>query len=332
MVKKSILLLLITLVCLASLTGCKIVLEVISLSPFPGYLSQAVAAVYVGHEISGFLDLENDRWWSDVYVLRRRTDEEDFVFLVVKRDYGGQRVYAFDDSLALKSFAEVDHHNDLHLVEADGRFFVGDVHFDPDTLTATTDDPPLNLWGHAFSGGGSNYLLWADGTNISIEPRSASDWSSSTPYSVSIEDPGYGYVPYRLLGIGHEPFVTDMEISDFPVYLFFYNWEHDYVRVVKTSEGAYSPLALNDPLVPYYPYTDEIHDVKDNFFCYTRKGFVASAHNDGLFYRLSFQGERSGRLWVSKDYDTAVDFDLAGEYFYCFDPEDLRLYKCVTGW
>lgn len=329
MVKKAILLLLAILACTLLLAGCNIVREVLALSPFPGYLSQAVAAVDVHNEISAFLDLERDRWWSDVYVLRRRTDQEDFVFLVVRKDYGGQRIYAFDDSLELKSFADVDHHNEIHLVEADGRFFVGDVHFDPLTLAATPD--ALNLWGQAFSvEGGSNYLIWTDGTICTIEQRNASSWAASGNYSANVEDLGYGYVSYHLIGIGHDPFIIDTEILDHPVYLFFYSWENDYVRIVKTPQGAYP--GLSDPLVPSFPYTTEIYDIKDHVFRYTRRGFVAAAHNDGLFYRLSFQGERIGRLWVSKDYDTAVDFDLDGEYFYCLDADNLRLYKCETGW
>ena len=327
MVKKAVLLLLTILACTLLLGGCNIVREVLALSPFPGYLSQAVAAVDVHGEISAFLDLERDRWWSDVYVLRRRSDQEDFVFLVVRKDYGGQRVYAFDDSLALKRFGEVDHHNEIHLVEADGRFFVGDVHFDPLTLAAAPD--AIWLWGQAFSvEGGSNYLLRDNGTICDIYV----DWSASPSASPSIENWGYGDVPYRLIGIGHDPFIIDDDplINDHPVYLFFYSWENDYVRIVKTPEGAYP--GLSGPLVPSYPYVTEVHDVQDNFFRYTRKGFVAAAHNDGLFYRLSLQGERIGRLWVSKDYDTAVDFDLDGEYFYCLDADNLRLYKCETGW
>ena len=334
--KKTIIHLLLVLPFLLVLTSCDLLVELFSLSPFPGYLAQAVDAVDISGQISDFLDDEKDDWWSELFVLRRPLDQKDFVFLIVKKGYGGQRVYAFDESLELKSYATIDHHNEIHLVEADGRFFVGDVHFDPVTLSPSPDNK--YLWGHAFSNtaGTRNYLITGDGQQCLFEERNPGDWAPGTNSNPFVEFTGFEYINYRLRGIGHDPFLLDADLADYPVYLFFYNWDEGYLRIIKTPEGDYVGF-LSDPLIPDlppYPYefSPRIYDVREEYFWYTRKGMVAGAHDDGLLYLLTFNGERIDQLRVNNDHRMVIDFDIDGEFFYYFDELNSRLYKAVTGW
>ena len=333
MVKKTIIHLLLVLPFLLVLTSCDLLVELFSLSPFPGYLAQAVDAVDISGQISDFLDDEKDDWWSELFVLRRPSDKKDFVFLIVKKGYGGQRVYAFDDSVELKSYATIDHHNEIHLVEADGRFFVGDVHFDSVTLSPSPDNK--YLWGHAFSNtaGTRNYLITGDGQQCLFEERNPGDWSttgaSQEPY---VEFSAFGNINYNLSTIGFDPLLME-------VYLFFYNWDEGYLRIIKTPEGDYlggipATGGYLIPDLPPYPYefSPRIYDVREEYFWYTRKGMVTGAHDDGLLYLLTFNGERIDQLRVNNDHRMVIDFDIDGEFFYYFDELNSRLYKAVTGW
>jgi len=329
MVKKICLLLIVPL--LVVLSGCDLFTEWLSFSPFPGYLAQAVDAVDISGEITEFLDNEKDDWLSELYVLRRPSDQKDFVFLIVQKGGGEQRVYAFDESLELKSYATIDHHNEIHLVEADGRFFVGDVHFDPVTLSPTPDNQ--YLWGHAFSTAGIwNFLLDGAGQQCRFESRSLVDWSPGTSKLPKVEFSASGDINYNLQNIGYDPLLME-------VYLFFYNWEEGFLRIIKTPEGDYVsglPAAggyLIPEFAPYpYEFSPRIYDVREEYFWYTRKGMVAGAHNDGLLYLLNFNGERIDQLRVTNDHRMVIDFDIDGEFFYYFDEPNSRLYKAVTGW
>ncbi len=316
-----------------ALAGCEFLKDVFSMSPFPGYLSQAVASVDLSEEVDDFVGGET-HWSSLVFVLHRLSDGNDFVFLIIQRDSGWQRVFALDDSLDLRSYGTVDQHNEIHLVEATGNFVVGDVRFDSVTLSASTAGLPTDAWGQAFSDGTNNYALRDEGTQLRcIFWDSAWTDPPSNAYYY-IEDMGYGYVNYRLVAVRYDPFLPDVELLDFPVYLVFYNWEEEYLRMVKTPVSEY-PDTLSAPLVSpaaTYPYSSKVYEISEDFFCYTRKGAVASSRQDGVFYRLRFDGEELDRFRVSKEDRPVMDFDLDGEYYYYFDEMNTRLYKAVTGW
>jgi len=328
-VKKICLLLIVPL--LVVLSGCDLFTELLSFSPFPGYLAQAVDAVDISGEISEFLDDDTDDWWSELYVLRRPSDQKDFVFLIVKKGGAEQRVYAFGDSLDLESYATIDHHNEIHLVEADGRFLVGDVHFDPVTLSPTPDN--LYLWGHAFSNtaGTWNFLLDGAGQQCRFESRNPVDWSPGTTKLPYVEFSASGDINYNLQNIGYDPLLME-------VYLFFYNWEEGFLRIIKTPEADYIGVIPDDPnylipdVSPPYEFSPRIYDVREEYFWYTRKGMVAGAHDDGLLYLLDFNGERIDQLRATNNHRMVIDFDIDGEFFYYFDEPNSRLYKAVTGW
>lgn len=141
-----------------------------------------------------------------------------------------------------------------------------------------------------------------------------------------------GYINFNLRAIGYDPLLLE-------VYLFFYNWDEGFLRIIKTPEGHYDSgfPALADPLIPdlpLYPYefSPRINDVREEYFWYTRKGMVAGAHDDGLLYLLTFDGERIDQLRVNNDQRMVIDIDIDGEFFYYFDELNSRFYKAVTGW
>ena len=333
MVTRRTIILICSLLLSLALAGCEFLKDFFSMSPFPGYLSQAVASVDLSEEVDDFVGGET-HWSSQVFVLRRLSDGNDFVFLIIQRDSGWQRVFALDDSLDLRSYGTVDHHNEIHLVEATGDFVVGDVRFSSATLSASQAGLPTDVWGYGFSDGASNYVLRDEGTQIKCYIYEATAWAYQAVESYYIEDLGSGYVNYRLVAVRYDPFLPDVELLGFPVYLVFYNWEEEYVRMVKTPVNDY-PDSLEPTLVTpaaTYPYSSKVYEISDRFFCCTRKGAVASSRQDGVFYRISFQGEELDRFRVSKEERPVMDFDLDGEYYYYFDKMNTRLYKAVTGW
>ena len=136
MVKRLVFILLI-LPCLFYLTTCDFLVTVFSMSPFPDYLSQAVASVDMTDEIEAYVDSEDSDWHSAVHVLKNVAGDE-YVFLIIRKDSGGQRVYALDTDLNLISYDSIDHHYPLALVGASDNFAVGNVLFDHTDMTVTT--------------------------------------------------------------------------------------------------------------------------------------------------------------------------------------------------
>jgi hypothetical protein len=329
MVKRLVFALLI-LICLFSLTTCDLLVAIFSLSPFPGYLAQAVASVDMRDDVEKFLGGGYDRWWSDVFVLRK-ADGTEGVFLIVHKDGGGQRVYAFDVSLELQNSVTLpNRQSDVHVVEADGRFFVGNVHFDPVDMGNPVVDS-TDLWGYGFSTSSWNFLVHGGGTQVTFEQRNPVDWTPGSSKSPYIEYTGFDYISYELRGLGYDPDPLTLD-----VYLFFFSWEDDILRIIKTPKSHYLatlPDAPND-LIPGggYEYSPTISDVRGDYLDYTRKGFVATSKNRGYFHLFDFNGDVLKRFYVGiEGHDEGLDFDVAGEYYYVFDDQNFHLYKAATG-
>lgn len=349
MVKRFLPLLLIIVVFALFLTTCDLVVAVFSMSPFPGYLSQTVASVYMGHDIKKFLGDNYADWESDVFVLRNGTSE--YVFLVVRRNPGGQTVYAFDTSLNLEVSETVTEHNRLHLAEADtGDFIVGRVRFSGDPLSASSPYPPNNIdaWDkQMFANNMNNYIVWSefDGLDSHLKSyRYGTAWSETGDASTIIETGA----DRRLIGLGYEPDIANfwdpvLGAGITPVYLFIHGRSDDggreerFLHIIRTNAGAY-----NNPLVaapadlitgsPAGCVSQKIENIDDEYPAfYTRKGIVAGTHRRGTFQLLKLNGQKIKSFYITASERTSIDFDIDGEYYYIFDEQTMRLYKAATG-
>ena len=335
MVKKAILVVLLILPVALCLTSCDIVLGVLSLSPFPAYLTQAVASVDMSSEIETYVGSKDSQWRSTVHVLRNIAGDE-YVFLIIQKDFGGQRVYALDTELKLISYDSVGHHYPLALVDANDDFTVGNVKFDRTDMTITTPYFPdvLDIWDEqAFShvSANRNYLLRSYGDTLELDAYNM-DWSTFIgATSFSIGSPAEIW----LRGLGFDPAAVDPIVGIEPVYLIFvghdYFQDSEFLQIVRTPAADYSSGLLT-PVFSSYAVSTRVYDVRGWRPCYyTRKGVVAETQNRGRYMLISLDGDVIKRFPVTKEEEPALAFDIDGDYYYIFDEADKRLYRAVTG-
>jgi hypothetical protein len=330
MVKRVPIVILIVLTCLVCLTTCDLLVTVLSLSPFPGYLAQAVASVDMWEEVEKFLGEDPENWGSEVYVLRDTSGAEG-VFLIVHKYPGGQWVYAFNTSLELISKAYLDYNTNVHLVAvvpAPISFVVGNISFDPASL-AVNGPIDTGAGEYTFSYGSNNMDLWShydDGTGESfLEIRYYDGWPLSSPSATTAPSVLIGGNDVELWGLTH-----DIEAG--LVFLFFYNHEGEYVQVSEVPSPEFPNFpSLTSQILSDYPTSPPVDRVKDRFFCSTRKGFVASARTRGFFLRFNLAGDELQRFYIGVEDDRGIDFDIEGEYYYVFNRSNYRLYKANTG-
>jgi hypothetical protein len=325
MVKRILIVLLLIIPMVLSLTSCDLMIALFSLSPFPAYLSQAVAVVDMSVEVTSFLGNQVDDWWHDVFALQDGLGNE-AVFLIIHKPTGGQRVFLFDTSLAMKSTAYLDYNSDSHLVDDSGNFVVGDIRFDPGTMSFV-ESVDTDAGRFAFSDGSNNFDLnsyYNEPLDEStLEVRSGTGWpvSPTASHTICIGE------RFELRGLGYEP-LTDS------VYLFLYNWEFERLRIVETPGSQYpSSLIANILYEPTYNPSAFIDEPRGEYFRYTRKGFVSSARQRGFLMLFNNAGEVLKQFYLGIEDQEArgVDFDLDGEYYYVFNPNNYRLYKAETG-
>ena len=340
MVKRLLILVLIILSTLFCLSGCDIFVAILTLSPFPGYLSQAIASVDLSSEIEKYIGEDGKLWESDVYVTKNGSNEE-YVFLIVRKDPGGQCVYAFDTSLNLISKKPIGFPSYIHLFDANttlpGPYFVaGDVGFSDNPLVPTIDPYPNvgNNWdNYAFSHSGSNFTLRSNGFQIECNMFDF-DWANSVMTPSDIGSP----TDMQLRGIGYDydPSAVDPVLGENAVYLFLHSWDdssdHGFLQIVRTAASSYPDVASTIDLYTDWPVSNRVYDVRgENRVFYTRKGVVAESKDRGTYYLLTLDGQIEKRFPVTRDDRPAMDFDIDGDYYYVFDEHNYRLYKANTG-
>ena len=343
MVKRLLIFILLILTCLLCLTTCDLFVALFSLSPFPGYLAQAVASVDMRGDIEKFLGDDYVDWESDVYVLRNSVREQ--VFLVVRKHPGPQTIYVFDTSLNLEVTHRVETHRRIGLVEAAGapqNFVVGGGRFDGNDLSIMNlpEDPypPIfdDTWHKfTFAHGGRNYIVWSDPNQLGCSEYDPS-WGILSNDSTTItmdED-------CRLAGIGYEPLGDPILGGAVPVYLFVLcrDWESDngFLYIITTEANQYPDhTAITTDFLTDLPpdqISARVWDVEDRRpFRYTRKGVVVEARNRGTFRLVSLEGNIIKSFFITSDDRAPFDFDIDGKYYYIFDRQNFRLYKAATG-
>jgi len=346
MVKRLLIFILLIITCLLCLTTCDLFVALFSLSPFPGYLAQAVASVDMREDIERFLGDDYVDWESDVYVLRNSIREQ--VFLVVRRDPGPQMIYVFDTSLNLIVTHRVENHRRIGLVEAAGapqNFVVGGGRFDGSDLSIMNlpEDPypPIfdDTWHKfTFAHGGRNYIVWSDFDQLGCTEYLDS-WAFNDSGNTIIETGQ----DRRLVGLGYEKDIPDPVLGTaFTVYLFVFGWDSfdnngdDFLYIIRTNASSYpGPIVPGDlvsNISPNAHASQRIENVNDNRpVYYTRKGVVAETRNRGTFRLLDLEGEVKKSFFITSDERTPFDFDIDGKYYYIFDRRNFRLYKAATG-
>jgi hypothetical protein len=347
MVKRLVVILLI-LSAILSLTTCDLLVAIFSMSPFPGYLAQAVASIDMRDDIEKFLGDDYVDWDSDVYTLRNSFREQ--VFLVVRRNPGPQKIYVFNTSLDLETEHAWNTYRRIALVEADPaeNFVVGGGQFDGSTLSILNPDPensypPItdDTWNkYTFAHNFSNYIAWNEFDQLGCTEYSTT-WMSPNSNSTTIE---MGE-ERRLVGLGYEKDIPDPVLGTaFTVYVFVYGWDpsdnngDDFLYIIRTNADTYPGPIVTDPdslipgLLPYAHASQRVDNVRDNHpIFYTRKGVVAETRTRGTFRLLDLEGEVIKRFYITSDERTPFDFDINGEYYYIFDRQNFRLYKAATG-
>jgi hypothetical protein len=331
MVKKALLRPLFIVSFLISLIGCDLFTALLSLSPFPGYLAQAVASKDMTDAIEAYVGSGDAEWRSNVHVLKNVAKDE-YVFLIIRRDFGGQRVYALDTDLNLITYASITDHNDINLVDANDDFIVGDVLFDRTDMSTTPNFPdvPVGWDDQAFSFASRNYILRSNGVNIDYD-KYLNSWgfvsSSSTPLG-SPDD-------MWLRGIGFDPEVSDPFVGSNPVYLILASGGSGqgdgFLRIVRTPALGYD-AGLSSPIFINYTVSSRVYDVRGHRpSYYTRKGVVAETRNRGRYVLVDLAGAEIKKFSITNQDEPTLDFDIDGEYYYIFDEQDMRLYKAATG-
>jgi len=322
MVKRLLVFILLVLACLLCLTTCDLFVALFSLSPFPGYLAQAVASVDMREEIERFLGDDYNHWWSDVFVLTNSVGTQG-VFLVIRRDPGGQWVYAFNSSLSLIDKGYIDQNTDLHLVDANDEFLVGNILFDG-TVHVDPAQPGFipGYWRNSGIAAGLNYIFWINGPDLMYDTYSTA-WVSGTQnqFAVSVGSP-------------YDMQLRGARVDGGNVYLMVHgydpNQDTEVLRIVETPIGDY-PNFFTGPLFTDYSPSKPVKRIRgESRIYYTRKGVVAQSY-DSSHYLLTAGGDRIKQFYITHEREPALDFDIAGEYYYIFDEQNFRLYQAATG-
>jgi hypothetical protein len=325
MVKRILIFCLVILPALFSLTTCDLFIAVFSLSPFPGYLAQVVASVDMREEVETFLGDGEGDWRSDVFVLKNSVGVEG-VFLIVRRDSGGQWVYVFNPSLTLIDKSFIDMHSDIHLVDANQNFLVGNILFNgADLRVAGTQPSSLpGYWGNpAFSDGSSNYVLRTNDLELRYD-EFGPGWASTGADQLATTTGSSYYL--QLKGAG---------VDGFDVYLFLHGYDStvdtEVLRIMVTPQSHYSG-SFSGSLIPTYETTSRpVRRIEwEARVYYTRKGIVAMNYSNNHLL-LKPNGDRIKLFYVTSEREPALDFDIDGEYYYIFDEQNFRLYQAATG-
>ncbi len=314
-----------------ALSGCQFFKELFALSPFPAYLAQAVASVDMKVEIEKYVGEGETDWRSDVHVLKNLAGYE-YVFLIIRREFGGQRVFALDTSLNLVSHGTIDDHNDLNLVDANDNYIVGNIEFTAPDMTPISNFPDIGFEWEA--GAFSNQLVMGNfvvrrGFDIHEHEIECTQYSNLWLLPATFYK-AIGATDMWLRGFGYDPASQN-------TYLMLVGWEPsqetEFLKIVMIPASEYPsfPLAttsiLND-----YAVSSPVYDVREHRrFHYTRKGVVAPSHDRGRFYLVTLDGNIKKTFSISAEDEPSLDFDIDGDYYYIFDESGQRLYKASTG-
>ena len=304
------------------LAGCSF----FTASLFPGYLAQTDKAFDLGSEIDGFLTglgSADYRWYSQPFVLTTGAGADYGGVLIEIDSLPNKLMVLVDPAGGMHSFSDPGF-NRRHLTDNSGNFVVGKVSIDPSTMSVVASSIDDNDFpGISFNS--RNYLFWTESMYPNqVKYAYATGWPVGTETIVDLGD--YGF---ELRGLFIDPLASGREVI---LVLFNYNYNQVYVIFTPSTGWAgggslATPLATN-AASPRLTFSD----TDAGNVIYTRKGIVLADY-DGLAVLKDFQGNDTGKsLDLGRSGEARVAFDVEGDTFYVFKPEDQMLYRGNTGW
>jgi hypothetical protein len=313
MVRRASLLLLLALL----LTSCSF----FTTSLFPGYLAQAEKSYDLGSTIDDFLSTLGSadyRWYPQVFVLTTAAGVDYGGVLIEIDSLPNKLLLLADPAGGVYSF-DYPGLNRRHLTDVDGDFVVGKVAIDTTTLTLVAPQPSIDdndFLGLSFNA--RNYLFWTESAaSNQFWYASATGWPVGTGSAVTLDDFQYGF---ELRNVYCDPLAVGKETV-----LVFFNNQINQVYVFFIPSTGFSV-----PLATYYPPLT-FSDVDAGRVIYTRKGIVLADDRSAVLKDFG-GGDTGKKLDLGQGGDVRIAFDIEGDHFYVFNPEDQKLYRGKTGW
>jgi hypothetical protein len=293
-------------------------------SLFPGFLAQVEQSYDLEGKIDSFLagvGSADYRWYAHAFLLTSLPGT-DYGGVLIELESLPNRLLLLADPSGNVQMLDNPNFGFLHLRDVNGDFMVGSNRFPPASLVFAAYTASVSKDYVGFSDGSSNYLLHSDQMNsnrLYWQPF-ASNWAAGATDEREISSTQYGF---QIKGAWYDPLAA----ADKAVAMVFFNASQNRVYVFRTPV----PGSMVGPLLASYPpVVLESYDANRTY--YTRKGIVA-ADRDGTVMLLDFNGNETGkRLDLGATGEPRLAFDLEGEHFYLFNPEDQMLYRGETGW
>lgn len=304
------------------LAGCSF----FTASLFPGYLAQTEESFDLNSKIEGFLGSLGGagiRWYSQAFVLTTGADA-DYSGVLVEIDSLPNKLLLLADSAGNLQMLDDPDFGNLHLLDANGNFVVGQNQFPPASLASAAPVAGIikEYIGFSSGVGGTNYLLHSDGMySNQLQWQSFSGgWGNTGSGGPNIDNSQYGF---EIRAVWYDSTAA----ADKAVAMVFFNYQLNRVYVFRTP----IPEDMVAPLTASYPPVI-LENVDGGRVQYTRKGIVL-ADSDGSAALLDFNGQETGkRLDLGRGGEVRIAFDIAGDHFCIFDPDAQMLYQGNTGW
>ena len=302
------------------LAGCSF----FTASLFPGYLAQTEKSFDLNSKIEGFLTPlggSEIRWYSQAFILTTGADA-DYSGVLVEIDSLPNKLLLLADSAGNLQMLDDPDFGNLHLLDANGNFVVGQNQFPPASLASAAPVAGIIKEYIGFSAAGINYLLHSDGmySNQLQWQSFGGGWASAGSGGPNIDDYQYGF---EIRAVWYDSTAA----ADKAVAMVFFNNQLNRVYVFRTPV----PELMVAPLTASYPPLT-FEDVDGGRVIYTRKGIVL-ADWDGSAVLMDFNGKETGKkLDLGRGGEVRIAFDIAGDHFCLFDPDNQMLYQGNTGW
>ncbi|MQY77202.1 MAG: hypothetical protein GH155_06180 [Spirochaeta sp.] len=310
MVRKRFLLLILLILCFIA-AGCKF----FAASAFPSYLTQISAFVDLGDEMGGFIGGAGEDFECRLDVMKNSSGRE-YIFLVIHVfSPDKKKVIILDNSLKVRKELEDPRLGELHMVDANGDFLIGNVLFSQVDLTLLLS-PGVDPYRQGFSDGANNFIMWMDG-GLPYQQYSNVWGPGSTQYPV------VGAGIFNLENIGYS-------LDRHEVTLFLNRVGDDYSQVILIPAADFWPPAITTPIIGNYPFFPVDRADRENYH-YTNDGIVVNNH-DGVAKLYGFDGAVKAEFPICYDSDWVEAYDTEGSHYYHLDVRARRLYRCGTWW
>lgn len=297
--------------------GCKF----FAASTFPAYLTQVSAFVDLSKEMDGFIGSAGENFDCRLYVLKNSFDQE-YIFVgihVFSPDK--KKAIILDNSLNVRRELEDPQLDELHMVDVNGDFLIGNVLFSQFDLTILPS-PGVDPGRQGFSAGADNFIMWID-SMTTPDALQYQQYDAAWGVVGAIQGSWIGSATFRLENVSFNQ-------PNYSVALVLREDSSDTGRVILIPAGDFNGGALMTPLIDMYPGF-EVENAEPEGFGLTRDGIVVNTH-DGVAKLYGFDGKVKAEFPIGDDSDAVEAYDEAGDYYYHLDIRGRRLYKCGTWW